>query len=393
MNPPTPPATPPTPPPFVPMVEEASPMSTTEIPAMVTPPPPKPRMSGGKIFAAVLGLFLLVGGVGAGVILTGQQQDIRNRAATDTTPTPTPTPTSSPSTENQTVTLNPITDTYIQGNSGDENNATSVDLPIGELNNATGAIRRILIKFDLSKIPAGSTIVSATLSLYNKKDYADTAGVFKVYRVKQVWVENQATWNIWKTGSKWATAGAFGATDTEQTDIGSRDMTASESVNTYKDWTLTASAIQEMVDGTFTNNGFLLKADTELNDGYTFGSASDTNKPKLVIVYQTSGGSPPPLSGFQCISVKAYDTNWSVLTDSDLSNLLTGTQIKLCIASSGTPDKAQFKINDTLKPETTSVRPGSTDFCQDYTVLSTDITISVKAKVHYPSQGWFGENI
>jgi hypothetical protein len=129
------------------MVEEASPMSTTEIPAMVTPPPPKPRMSGGKIFAAVLGLFLLVGGVGAGVILTGQQQEIRNRAATDTTPTPTPTPTSSPSTENQTVTLNPITDTYIQGNSGDENNATSVDLPIGELNNATGAIRRILIKF------------------------------------------------------------------------------------------------------------------------------------------------------------------------------------------------------------------------------------------------------
>jgi hypothetical protein len=50
-------------------------------------------------------------------------------------------------------------------------------------------------------------------------------------------------------------------------------------------------------------------------------------------------------------------------------------------------------INGTLEPETKSVRSGSTDFCQTYTISSTDITVSVKAKIHYSGQGWFGEDM
>jgi hypothetical protein len=98
MNPPIPTQTPPAPPPFVPMVEETPPVPTTEIPAMVTAPPSKPHMSGGKIFASVLGLLLLVGGVGAGVFLTSQNQDVRNRAAENSpSASPTSVPTTSPS--------------------------------------------------------------------------------------------------------------------------------------------------------------------------------------------------------------------------------------------------------------------------------------------------------
>lgn len=43
-------------------------------------PPPAKKFAGGKIIATILGLFLLVGGVGAGVLLTGQNQNPQEKA-------------------------------------------------------------------------------------------------------------------------------------------------------------------------------------------------------------------------------------------------------------------------------------------------------------------------
>lgn len=51
-----------------------------DIPPVVTPPG-KPKKGGRKVIATILGLLVLVGGLGAGVILVRQQQDIRERAA------------------------------------------------------------------------------------------------------------------------------------------------------------------------------------------------------------------------------------------------------------------------------------------------------------------------
>lgn len=51
----------------------------TVMPAVITTPPSK-KYAGGKIIATILGLFLLVGGVGAGVYLTGQNQNIAEKA-------------------------------------------------------------------------------------------------------------------------------------------------------------------------------------------------------------------------------------------------------------------------------------------------------------------------
>jgi len=103
----------------------------------------------------------------------------------------------------------------------------------------------------------------------------------------------------------------------------------------------------------------------------------------------------------QCISVKAYsvspnDSSWTLLTADQLKALKTGATINFCVAGStvsGTFDKAQFKINTTLKPITTVKRPGSNDYCQSYKILSTDKTVSVKAKIHHATLGWFGEPI
>lgn len=190
------------------------------------------------------------------------------------------------------VTLQPgVADTYINSANVNTNNNGATINRVGE-SNATSDIRRTLMKFDLSAIPAAVNILSATLSMYLSTDESSNARDFKVYRLKRNWAEAQVTWNIYSTGNNWQTAGGFGADDCEQTDIGSRAMTANESAD-WKDWTLTPAKITEMVDGTWANYGFLIKADTESNDCYRFYSrnyAVDTSlRPKLALSYELRG--------------------------------------------------------------------------------------------------------
>jgi hypothetical protein len=97
-----------------------------------------------------------------------------------------------------------------------------------------------------------------------------------------------------------------------------------------------------------------------------------------------------------CIEISAYDNTWAALTDTQFSALTVGDIVNFCVngeATYGTFDKAQFMINTTIEPEVTAhTRPGSTDFCQSYTILSTDTTINVKAKIYHSSGVWVGEN-
>ena len=106
-------------------------------------------------------------------------------------------------------------------------------------------------------------------------------------------------------------------------------------------------------------------------------------------------GTPPPAAPM-CVAVSAYDASWGALTPAQLSTLAVGAQVNFCVsgsAPSGTFDKAQFMINTTLEPETTTKRPSSDNYCQSYTILSTDTTVNVKAKIHHTTLGWFGESI
>lgn len=156
---------------------------------------------------------------------------------------------------------------------------------------------RALLKWDAlsdGTIPPGSIINSAILSLKISSDKSTNTRTKRVFRLKRAWVESQVTANIWKAGSNWSSVGAFGADDCEQTDIGSTSFTGSEPVGTWKSFTLTASKIQEMISGgTWTNNGFLIKTDTETSDSYSFYSseyATSADRPKLVIDYSPQGG-------------------------------------------------------------------------------------------------------
>jgi len=101
--------------------------------------------------------------------------------------------------------LNANADTYIDRNTATgENNTnyggnTTIRVEYNRNNNWD---EFSLVKFDLSSIPSGATITSATLKLV--KTGGDTgAKNVAAHRLTKNWVENQATWNIYSSGNNW----------------------------------------------------------------------------------------------------------------------------------------------------------------------------------------------
>lgn len=174
-------------------------------------------------------------------------------------------------------------DTFLESANPTVNKDGSGALWVGELNDRAYT-ERTLIKFDLSPLPDSAIISSAVLSLWAQYDKSSNARTFRVYRQKRAWVEDEATWNIYKTGSNWSTAGGFHADDCEQADIGSRAFTATEGLEEWKHFSLTPTTKAGLDLG----NGWMIKADTENNDAYAFYSSdyeTAAHRPKLVVDY------------------------------------------------------------------------------------------------------------
>lgn len=152
------------------------------------------------------------------------------------------------------------------------------------IENATPLVTRPIINFDFSSLPS-SVITTATLRLY----YLTTGGTgtcagrtFYANELTQTgWVESQATWNSYKTGSAWATAGGdFTTTDR-----------ASCTVPAVSNWL--EFNVKALVEHFIASHGkianFLIKDDTESSEDYIgCGIADETDatyKPQLVITY------------------------------------------------------------------------------------------------------------
>ncbi len=105
------------------------------------------------------------------------------------------------------ITVNPLTasltataDTYIDGGSKTTNFGGSTNLIVdGKPDDAT------ILKWDLSSIPAGSTLQSAALSINVTNTSSNS---YEIYEVKRNWTESQATWKKAVNGTNWQSAGA-----------------------------------------------------------------------------------------------------------------------------------------------------------------------------------------
>ena len=105
----------------------------------------------------------------------------------------------------------------------------------------------------------------------------------------------------------------------------------------------------------------------------------------------TSTPTPPPI-GAACHDVVAYDSNWQVLSMSDLAVLAVGDTVRFAVGGTttgGTFDKARFTINGTLRPEVTAQKPGSNEYFDEYTIPAGTTSFSVNAQIHHSSLGWF----
>jgi len=108
----------------------------------------------------------------------------------------------------------------------------------------------------------------------------------------------------------------------------------------------------------------------------------------------TASPTPSPTPGgeisVQCLNIQAFNTNWERIND--LSILKSGDKVRFTVtgnASSGTISKARFTINGTQRAEVTAKRPGTNEFYDEYTIPEGVTTFNIDAQLYHSIIGWF----
>ena len=171
----------------------------------------------------------------------------------------------------------------------------------------TTGVGRALIKFPTPSIPSGTTITSASLNLY--WDQYFTTGTNNVSLEAE---QANAAWN--PTTATWSNANSIGGTV-----LGTATKGAGV-VDQWNDYSVT-SAVQAWVNGTATNNGFVVRAVNESTPGqggpryeasiYAYGGEV-VNYPQLVVTYGVPGVTVNPPS---VITATGADLTWPTYTN------------------------------------------------------------------------------
>jgi hypothetical protein len=179
-------------------------------------------------------------------------------------------------------------------------NHNTTELKIGDNSDNNEAVT--LIKFDFSAPELAGAIItpgSVVASLW----YFDEAGANNrtYYWRKSLrdWVENQATWTIWKTSNNWATAGGNNAEDREAT--ASASLAITDTTHNERQWTnWTESDLEPMLGPSGVNNGFSNSVGDNQGEGDQrfFRSSAYTTasqRPKMVFEYTAGVAGARPI--------------------------------------------------------------------------------------------------
>jgi hypothetical protein len=144
--------------------------------------------------------------------------------------------------------------------------------------------RAILARWDLSAIPPGKTVVSATLS-FTMFDRSGTT--YEVYPLKRDWVESEATWTNATSSVPWSSPGAISAADRSFVPLGAlkaqRDGTA-----TLVMTNAAVAPIQQWINQPAGNFGFII-LDYRPSDGLGVKSRETpivAERPRLTVIYE-----------------------------------------------------------------------------------------------------------
>lgn len=224
-------------------------------------------------------------------------------------------------------------DTFIRSSDTDANFGAYILMCVGAT--SAGGTQKSLIKFDLSSIPVGATIISAILRL-NVSSENDASINLSVgaYRSLVEWFEGPNTGaapGVGVNGSTWvhrnhgfATAWAGGANTGGV--AGSDYVSTATATTTITgpgkfDWNVTAD-VQGFVSGSLTNHGWFLHTTDITTNGQKNIDSSDAvtagNRPELIIEYDldevggTAHGTSTAVAtvvGYASISGEAHGTS------------------------------------------------------------------------------------
>ena len=149
-----------------------------------------------------------------------------------------------------------------------------------------------LVRFDLSPLPTGAAVLSATLELYADRADSGSAVDVEVYPVLSAWSELEATWNHRAAGVEWSLAGCADA-GTDRAAVPSTTARLDGGGRWYGfDVTSAAQAWAAGAD----NDGVLLAVTpASASNTYYFWAADyweAARRPKLTIVYTMGGATP-----------------------------------------------------------------------------------------------------
>jgi glucose/arabinose dehydrogenase len=195
------------------------------------------------------------------------------------------------------ISLEPARDTVLFSESGSLSNGSGPHLFAGRTN--TAALRRSLLAFDLSSVPADSTVSAATLTLGMTKTVTGASDL-SLHRVTADWGE--AGSDSGSPGGGGAPAQVGDATwtrsffDTVSWTAEGGDFVASESatagVGGIGDYSWSAAAmiddVQAWIDGAEANHGWLLRGDETATSAKRFASRENpvaADRPTLNVTY------------------------------------------------------------------------------------------------------------
>jgi hypothetical protein len=174
-------------------------------------------------------------------------------------------------------------DTYIYVENPGGIYYSSSPLGVDTSSPGSGLKKAALVRFGLSSIPTGATILSASLQLY-AVGWGGGNMAIGAYAITRTVTLSQVTWNNAQTGNPWGVAGCNNTTTDRRANAESSLTTSG--TNKWYAFDLTA-LVQAWVNGTVPNNGVLMRAWYSAGI-FVFASNEHSDyklRPRLVIAY------------------------------------------------------------------------------------------------------------
>jgi fibronectin type 3 domain-containing protein len=162
----------------------------------------------------------------------------------------------------------------------DEEMVVDGDDPSGSSRDTVG-----LIRWDLSSIPPGSSVLAVAMAVNVTNTTEDTFGI---YEVKRSWNEGQASWTNASAGASWQLGGAAGETDRGVAVVGNFGPLSSGPAQLVMLNADGRSVVQAWINGT-ANFGFAIH-DSVSNDGcdITTSEGPTSQRPQLIVAFRPS---------------------------------------------------------------------------------------------------------